>query len=142
MITGLQKYAGHKVRQRGSSPKFQSLTTSIVSAQSQYNFQDAQIDRNFWGRLTETAMGAHLINESLSSNIEIFYWREGQYEVDFVLRKGKTLIALEVKSGRRRETLPGMEMFKKKFKPSKMLLVGSGGMPIDEFLKTPVDQLF
>ena len=66
---------------------------------------------------------------------ELFYWREGSKEVDFVLRRGETVLAIEVKAGNRRTTLPGMAAFDKAFGPAKKLLVGSGGIPFEEFLQ-------
>jgi Holliday junction resolvase-like predicted endonuclease len=45
------------------------------------------------------AAGAHLFNSSLGANITVTYWRQRNQEVDFVLQQGKTLVALEVKSG-------------------------------------------
>lgn len=89
----------------------------------------------------ESAVGAHLLNSSAGTNVEVFYWRDRGAEVDFVLRQGRRVTGIEVKSGRRREYLPGMEMFSRVFKPDRMLLVGGHGIPLEEFLATPADQL-
>ena len=70
--------------------------------------------------------------------IDIFYWRERNKEVDFVLRYGKDIAAIEVKSGRSQDTFRGMETFASLFKPNKILLVGGSGISIEEFLSTPV----
>lgn len=87
----------------------------------------------------ESSVGAHLINHSVSEGYNIFYWRERNDEVDFILQYGDKTIGLEVKSGRRGEN-KGMTVFTEKFKPTKVMLVGTGGMPIDDFLKTnPID---
>jgi hypothetical protein len=51
--------------------------------------------------------------------------------------KGKTTIAPEVKSGRRPESLPGMEAFATHFKPKRKLLVGGQGIDLAEFLAKP-----
>lgn len=138
MVAGLSKFAGKKVRQRGSSPKLQVLNTALLTANSQLSFEAAQRDRDFWGRLVESAVGAHIMNSPAGTNIEIFYWREGNLEVDFVLRSGKSVAAMEIKSGRHRETLPGMEAFAKAFKPQQMFLVGGQGIPLEEFFLTQV----
>jgi hypothetical protein len=57
--------------------------------------------------------------------------------VDFVLHEGKTTVAIEVKSGSRRESLPGMEAFVRRFKPKRQLLVGGQGIALAEFLSQP-----
>ena len=90
----------------------------------------------------ESAVGAYMSGCALGGEYEIFYWREVSKEVDFVLRRGDRLIAIEVKSGRKRESLPGMEAFDKAFSPTKKLLVGTGGIPVAEFLKIPASALF
>ncbi len=138
MLTSLQKFAGQKVRQRGSSPKFQSLNNAFLSAQSEVLLEQAKADRSFWGRLVESAIGAYLFNECLLEGAELFYWREGDKEVDFVIRRGRSLTAIEVKSGADREVLPGTAEFSKIFHPKRMLLVGSGGIDIEEFLAKPI----
>lgn len=134
MVTGLPKFAGQKVRQRASSPKLQVLNTALLTAQSSQSLEVAQEDREFWGRLTESAVGAHLLNTAVGADVEVFYWRERNREVDFVLREGRTLVAIEVKSGRRKATLSGMDAFAKAFKPTRKLLVGAGGIDLEEFL--------
>ena len=138
MLTGLQKFAGKQVKQRGTSPKLQVLNTALIGAQSNMSFDTALANRDFWGRLAETAVGAHLVNGTIGTKAEVFYWRERGKEVDFVLRLGKTIAAIEVKSGRSRDTLAGMEAFSSIFKPQKKLLVGGTGISIEEFLSTPV----
>ena len=62
------------------------------------------------------------------------------HEVDFVLRAGNDVAAIEVKSGRRRERLLGMEAFSKAFRVKRQLLVGEQGIPVGEFLKTPIER--
>ncbi|MBI5075294.1 MAG: ATP-binding protein [Nitrospirae bacterium] len=136
MVTGLQKYAGERVRQRGSSPKLQVLNTALMTAQSHYTLKQAQQDTEHWGRLVESAIGATLAN-SLLRRAELFYWAGKNREVDFVLRRGKKLVAIEVKSGRKKQALPGIEAFSKEFPVTKKLLVGTGGIIIEDFLLTP-----
>jgi hypothetical protein len=60
--------------------------------------------------------------------------------VDFVVHAGRTLVALEVKSGRSPDSLPGMSAFADAFKPQRNLLVGGDGIPLGEFLRMPVKQ--
>lgn len=139
MVTGLQKFAGQAVRSRSSSPKLQVLNTALMSAQSRYTFEQALDDPNFWGRLAESAVGAYLANGAMTGACELFYWREGNHEVDYVVRAGRTVTAIEVKSGRRREALPGVAAFKAAFKAKRSLLVGGDGIPMAEFLSRPIE---
>ncbi len=139
MLVGLPKFAGAAVRSRASSPKLQVLDTALFSAQSGYTFEEARADPEFWGRLVESAVGAHLANAAAAGACELFYWLDRNREVDFVVRAGRRLTAIEVKSGRATDTLPGMEAFAAAFKPQRMLLVGGNGIPVDVFLSRPVE---
>ena len=134
MLAGLTKYSHGQMRQRGSSPKLQVLNTALMSAQDHRSLAEARNEGDYWGRLVESAIGAHLYNSSLGTNISVTYWRERNQEVDFVLRQGKAVVAIEVKSGGRRESLPGMEAFAREFTPKRKLLVGGQGIPLEEFL--------
>jgi predicted AAA+ superfamily ATPase len=138
MLTGLQKFAGQAVRQRGSSPKLQVLNTALMTAQSGLSHEEARTDREFRGRLVESAVGAHLANAAAGGECELFYWRERSQEVDFVVRVGRAVIAIEVKSGRAPDAFPGLGAFAEAFKPRRTLLVGGDGISLDEFLTRPV----
>jgi predicted AAA+ superfamily ATPase len=138
MLTGLQKYAGKAVRQRGSSPKLQVLNTALMTAQSGLSPEEARTDREFRGRLVESAVGAHLANAAAGGECELFYWRERSQEVDFVVRVGRAVIAIEVKSGRAPDAFPGLGAFAEAFKPKRTLLVGGDGISLEEFLTRPV----
>ena len=139
MLTGLQKYAGQAVRRRASSPKLQVLNTALLTAQSGLSPDAALADREFWGRLTESAVGAHVVGAAQSGTCEVFYWRERNREVDFVVRAGDVVVAIEVKSGRTPTALPGLAAFTEAFAPTRTLLVGGGGIPVGEFLAKPVE---
>ena len=139
MLTGLPKYAGAAARRRGSSPKLQVFNTALMTALSGLTPAEARADREFWGRLTESAVGAHLVNAAADGAIEVFYWRDRGREVDFVVRAGRKLVALEVKSGRSPAALPGMAAFDAAFRPSRTLLVGGDGIAVENFLEKPVE---
>jgi len=139
MLAGLQKFAGQSVRSRASSPKLQVLNTALLAAQAPFDLATALEQRDWWGRLVESAIGAHIMNGIVGSDMECFYWREGSLEVDFVLRRGGMVTALEVKSGRSKDTLPGMDAFARAFNPQRKLLIGGQGIPIEEFLSVPVE---
>lgn len=139
MVAGLPKYAGQTLRQRGSSPKLQVLNTALMTAQSGLSPQEAQTDREFRGRLVESAVGAHLANAAARGVCELYYWRERNREVDFVVCAGRMLVAIEVKSGRAPTALPGLAAFAEAFRPNRTLLVGGDGIPVAEFLDQPVE---
>ena len=138
LLTGLPKYSGRAVRQRGSSPKLQVLNTALMSAQTGLSFDEARADRELWGRLVESAVGAHLANAASTGECEVYYWRERNHEVDFVVRAGPVVTAIEVKSGRGRDTHPGLGAFARAFEASRRLLVGGDGIDVGEFLAGPV----
>jgi predicted AAA+ superfamily ATPase len=137
MVVGLPKYATDKARQRGSSPKLQVLNTALLTAQSGLSLTEARRDSEFWGRLVESAVGAHLANAAATGDMELFYWRDRNQEVDFVTKAGRKLTAIEVKSGRAPAVLPGMTAFAAAFDPHRTLLVGGDGIQIEAFLARP-----
>jgi uncharacterized protein len=111
VLMGLPKYAGQRVRQRASSPKLLVLNTALMTSLSQFDFEEAKQNREFWGRLVESAIGSALANGVKGHGGELFYWSNRNMEIDYALAKGKTLVAIEVKSDRRKTTLPGVEAF-------------------------------
>jgi len=141
MITGLQKYSPKKIAEKASSPKLQVLNTALITAQTDSGFERTRLDGERWGRLVESAIGAHLINITQGTDVAVLYWRDRNREVDFVLKKGKELIAVEVKSGAAKTSLPGMEAFSKNYRAKKLLLVGGGGIGVDEFLGMDFEQI-
>ena len=139
MLRGLQKYAGAAVRRRSSSPKFQVFNAALMTAGSGLTLAQARADREFWGRLVESAVGAHLVNSAAGGTCEVFYWRDRNREVDFVVRAGRTVTAIEVKSGRKGRTPSGMAAFADAFLPTRSLLIGGDGIAVEEFLSKPVE---
>ena len=145
LVAGLPKYVGTAAGRRASSPKLNVLNTALMTTGSGYSFDEARADRTFWGRIVESAVGAHLYNTA-ASNVRLHYWRRGSHEVDFVLQRGPRLVAIEVKSGpgrnRATTTLRGMREFEGKYRPRRSLLVGEDGIPLDEFLVRPAGYWF
>ena len=141
LLTGVTRYSTQPHRRRASSPKLCVLNTALMTAGSGYSFDEAQADRSFWGRIVESAVGAHLFNTA-TPDINLHYWRESPDEVDFVLQRGPRTIAIEVKSGSKTLPLGGMSAFEQKFDPLRSLLVGEGNIPLGEFLTTPAHHWF
>ena len=137
LIAGLPNTAGAEYRRRASSPKLNALNTALMSALSGYTFEEARADRSFWGRLVESAVGAHLFN-SAAPAVRLHYWRDKKNrEVDFVLTRRAKRAGVEVKSGARRTALSGLEGFGRQFDGAARILVGEGGIPLSEFLSVP-----
>lgn len=141
LLGGVSKYAGEQVRSRASQPKFQVYNNALLSSQSSEKFEDMVLNPKEWGRLVESSIGAHLINYAAMERYNLYYWREKSDEVDFIIEQGGKVIGIEVKSGRR-ATNKGMAIFAEKFNPEKVIVIGTGGIPLEEFLQmNPIDLL-
>ena len=137
LLTGLSKHTERPVLTKGSSPKLNVLNTALMAVFSRYTFEEARADRSHWGRMVESAVGAHLINTA-SSWTDVRYWRDGHDEVDFVLSRGPRTVAVEVKSGRKRERRSGLAEFERRFNPQGAFVVGED-VALGEFLSQPTD---
>ncbi|NBU60072.1 MAG: ATP-binding protein [Betaproteobacteria bacterium] len=142
MVRGIEKYAGELVRQRASSPKLQVLNNALMTALSGNLPRHLLESPEQRGQLVESAVGAHLANAAAMGQCRLFHWREGDREVDFVIERAGSVIAIEVKSGRRRDGLPGMAAFLRQWPRARPLLVGADGVGIEEFLLKPVQAWF
>lgn len=141
LLSGLSKFAIQAFRKRASSPKLNVHNTALISSLAGYTFTEATSDRSYWGRLVESAVGAHLINAA-SEEMMVQYWRESPHEVDFVVTKGKKILGIEVKSGAKYAAPKGLETFAEKFRGAKTMIVGEGGVSLAEFLlQAPEDWL-
>ncbi len=138
MVTGLPKYAGDAARSRGSSPKLQVYNTALMTAGSGLTLLEVRGEPELWGRLVESSVGAHLANAAAAGECELFYWRERNQEVDFVVKSGRRLVAIEVKSGRAPHAHPGIAAFAAAYRPQRSLLIGGDGVAVEEFLARPV----
>jgi predicted AAA+ superfamily ATPase len=136
MVVGLPKFGGSRVRQRASSPKLLALNTALMTAVSGRTapVTDVEEEARWRGRLVETAVGAHLVNGAAGTGLEVSYGLDAGREIDFVLRRGDRILAVEVKSGRPRSLPAGLAAFRAAHPRARALLVGSGGVPLDEFL--------
>ena len=141
LVTGLPKHTNRAVSAKASTPKLHVLNTGLMSATFRYSFDEARSDRSFWGRMVESAVGAHLVNTT-SSRTSVKYWKDGNHEVDFVLSRGPHVVGIEVKSGKAPATHSGLSEFERQFKPRNTLIVGDSGVPLHEFLSVPGDHWF
>jgi uncharacterized protein len=140
MVCGLPKYAGDAARSRGSSPKLQVLNTALMTVTAGVGPEEARSDREFRGRLIESAVGAHLANAAATGECELYYWRDRGYEVDFVVKARSALTAIEVKSGRAPQAHSGTAAFAAASKVRRTLLVGGDGISVEEFLNRSVSK--
>jgi predicted AAA+ superfamily ATPase len=141
LLAGIEKYAADIIRKRSSSPKFQVHNNALLSAQKNESFNEVIQKPAEWGHIIESSLGAHLINNSISQNYSVYYWRERNDEVDFVLERRGKVIAVEVKSNDS-ENKKGLEVFRKKFNPDKLYLISNRGLSWQEFLKINPTDLF
>lgn len=118
LIKLLYKYSTRPLSQRSSSPKLLPLCPALIhSATSPSKIaRDAQ----WYGRVFECCIGAHLLH---IRNAELSYWRDGQHEVDFIVCKDDTVLAIEIKSLLKAGKAGGLERFKRLFPEAKMLVL-------------------
>lgn len=141
LASGLDRFkAGHAAR-KASSPKLVVWNNALVTSLGLAGFEEARGDGSLWGWLVENAVGAHLLNHLQGAPHVVSYWRERADEVDFVVRAGEEVWAIEVKSGRPGRA-KGLAAFLHRHPRARPLIVGSGGMPLEEFFSTdPVNIL-
>lgn len=135
LLAGLQKYANDAARRRASVPKMQVHDNALRSHYASRSFVDSLAHPEEWGRCVESAVGAYLLSHAASGGYEVLYWRDGNLEVDYVLRRRGRLAAIEVKTSAESST-DGLAAFRRRFSPATSLLVGPSGLPLPEFLST------
>lgn len=141
LLCGLQKFSIDTARRRASIPKLQVYNNALKTVYTPYSSEQAITDHRVWGRIFESGIGAYLISQAFVHRFEVFYWRERNDEVDFILRKNSSLIAIEVKSNAQKRT-EGLEKFKTLFNPRSAFIVGDGGITAEEFLSMDITKLF
>ena len=140
LLCGLHKYASDNARKYNSVPKMMVYNTALLSVQSSMSFNSAFTTPRAWGRWVESAVGAYLLNEADEYDYKLYYWRERDDEMDYVIDVSGKLFAIEVKSGHRTGN-QGLGVFKEKFHPALAFVVGSGGIPVEEFLNWDIGRL-
>lgn len=141
LLCGLQKYSVDMARRRASIPKLQVYNNALKMVYSPLSFGQAILDRRFWGRAFESGIGAYLVSQAFAHRFEVFYWRDRNDEVDFILRKKDSVAAIEVKGNAEKRT-EGLDKFRGLFKPASSFIVGDGGVNAEEFLTMDLTQLF
>lgn len=141
LLCGLQKYSIDTARRKASISKFQVYNNALKMVYSPLTFEQAIFDRKAWGHIFESGIGAYLINQAFVHHFEVFYWRERNDEVDFILRKKDSLVAIEVKSNAEKHT-EGLDKFKNMFNPQVAFIVGDGGIRAEDFLSLDLRKLF
>jgi len=129
------------VRQRASSPKLVLWNNALIHAISRRSAAAALADATWRGRLVENAVGAHLLCHLPPMEFSVHYWKQGDAEMDFVVATADKVWGIGVKSGRGSKTA-GLRPFQKKCPAAKTLLVGGGGIPLEEFFRTPPEAWF
>lgn len=141
LLCGLLKYSIDSARRRSSVPKFQVYNNALKMVFNPHTFEQAIMDRKEWGRIYESGIGSYLVSQAFVHRFEVFYWRERNDEVDFIIRKKGTVIAIEVKSNAEKSTT-GLNKFKERFHPLSAFIVGDGGLSAEDFLSMDIVELF
>lgn len=141
LLCGLQKYSIDTARRKASIPKLQVFNNALKMVYTPVTFEQALLDRKAWGHIFESGIGAYLVSQGFVHRFEVFYWRERNDEVDFVLRKKGSIIAIEVKSNAEKKT-GGLEKFRELFAPRAAFIVGDGGISVEDFLSMDIRKLF
>lgn len=141
MLCGLQKFSIDMARRKASIPKLQVYNNALKLAYLNTTLEHALMDRCTWGRIFESGIGTYLINQAFKHRFEVFYWRDRNMEVDFVLKKNDSLVAIEIKSNAERQTA-GLNEFRERFRPKAAFIVGDGGINPEDFLTMDLNSLF
>jgi len=141
LLCGLRKYSIDMARRRASIPKFQVYNNALKMVYNPHTFEQAMMDRTVWGHIFESGIGAWIVSQAFVHRIEVFYWRDRDDEVDFILRKKGSVVAIEVKSNAEKKT-DGLAVFREKFNPKSAFIVGDGGISAEEFLTMDIRKLF
>lgn len=141
LLCGLQKYSIDMSRRKASIPKFQVYNNALKMVYNPLTFEQAIMDRKTWGHIFESAIGAYLVSQAFVHRFNVYYWRERNDEVDFILQKKSSLVAIEVKSNAEKRT-EGLEKFKQMFNPKSSFIVGDGGISAEDFFSMDLNKLF
>jgi predicted AAA+ superfamily ATPase len=135
LLTGLDEYSARPIKIKASSPKFQTCNMALLSSLSTKTFAEARKDATYWGRVTESVVGTHLLNAvHKNSLLKLYYWRENGLEVDYVLQYGEQILGIEVKSRAREPNFEALAVFKKRFPHAETIVLGDEGRTWQDFI--------
>lgn len=140
LIKSIQKYSGSKIKSKSSVPKWLVYNTSLASVNEGLNLELLLQNLEKLGRKAEQAVGAHLLNSARVNNFKVFYWKDVNDEVDFVIQKGNSIISIEFKIGKIKDH-QGLMNFSKKFKIEKSILISDEAFKWQEFLMVDLNEL-
>ena len=141
LLTGLQKYVKDASRKYRTIPKLQVYNNALLTALTEgVSYEKVFTDPQLWGRWVESAVGCYLLDKADELDGDLFYWREDNEEVDFVLRRADKLLAIEVKSGKRQSN-SGLSTFRQMYNPQHSLVVGGQALPLEDLFKGNIASL-
>ncbi len=135
LLGGLEKYSHGKVRQKGSSPKFQVHNTALLSAAQSESFSVIQNDPSRWVRWVESCVGSHLLNTCIKNQFTLQYWKHVNDEIDFVFSDGNKTIGIEVTTASKHKRT-GINAFTKTQHPDNVVIIGTDGISWQEFIRS------
>ena len=141
LLCGLQKYSVDMSRRKASIPKFQVYNNALKMVYTPLSFEQAILNRKEWGHIFESAVGAYLVSQGFIHRFEVYYWRERNNEVDFIIKKKDSIVAIEVKSNAEKQT-SGLDKFKEMFNPKNAFIIGDGGISVEDFFSMDLRKLF
>ena len=140
LLVGLYKYANDEARKRQSIPKLQVYNNALLTAYRGNGYEKDRIDPQVWGRWVESAIGAYLLDVAIENDCNLYYWRDKNDEVDYILERRGAVLAIEVKSGRRGMN-SGLPKFNERYKPYNSIVVGTNGISLEDFLSSDIMRL-
>jgi len=141
LLTGLPKYVKDASRKYRTIPKLQVYNNALLTALTEgVSYEKVFTDPQLWGRWVESAVGCYLLDKADELDCNLFYWRENNEEVDFVLRRADKLLAIEVKSGKRQSN-SGLSTFRQMYNPQHSLVVGGQALPLEDLFKGNIASL-
>ena len=141
LLTGLPKYVMDASRKYRTIPKLQVYNNALLTALTEgVSYEKVFTDPHLWGRWVESAVGCYLLDKADELDCDLFYWREDNEEVDFVLRRADKLLAIEVKSGKRQSN-SGLSTFRQMYNPQHSLVVGGQALPLEDLFKGNIASL-
>jgi len=143
LVAGLNKYSPKPLIEKLSIPKLQVCNTALISAQQPESFADVFCSPKSWGHMVESSVGAYLINQANEyPDIKLYYWRDNNAEMDFVVKYGKKIFGIEVKGNLDKISAINREKFCAQFPDARLILVGNSGIRYEEFMQLSLTDLF